>query len=186
MPGSLDPAQALQPRPRPRPPDHLLPESARPALTSSARGPGPLGAMLSRPGLSGSEPRASAQVANVAAGAQRPRPGGSGYRPGGSPPSTHQASGSAESPRLAHWRETEALEVGDPPEPQNSSVRGGLELRTQPQATHRPPAQHRRRIRGALFLPKVSPYSPSSLSPIPLPSRALRAKADMSSDRGAS
>lgn len=125
--------------------------------------------MLSRPGLSRSEPRASAQVANVAAGVGRPRPGGSGYRPGRSPPSTHQASGSAKSPRLAYWRETEALEGGDPPEPQNPLMRVGLELRAQPQVTHRPPAQHRRRIRGALFPTKVSPYSPSSLSPSPSP-----------------
>lgn len=139
--------------------------------------------MLSRPGLSRSEPRASAQVANVAAGVGRPRPGGSGYRPGRSPPSTHQASGSAKSPRLAYWRETEALEGGDPPEPQNSLMRVGLEPRAQPQVTHRPPAQHRRRIRGALFPTKVSPYSPSSLSPIPLPSRARRAKQDKSPDR---
>lgn len=157
---------ALQPRPRPRPPGHLLPEPARPALTSGARGPGPSGAMLSRPGLSRSESRASAQVANVAAGAGRPRPGGSGYRPGRSPPSTHQASGSAKSPRLAYWRETEALEGRDPP----SSMRGGLEPRAQLQATHRHSAQHRRRIlRGVLFPTKVSPYSPSNLSPSPSP-----------------
>lgn len=71
-------------------------------------------------GFSRSEPRASAQVANVAAGAGRPRPGGSGYRPGRSPPSTHQASGSAKSPRLALRRETEALEGGDLPVPLDS------------------------------------------------------------------
>lgn len=66
-------------------------------VTSSRSPPGPLsppasGTVLSPPGLSRSELRASAQVANVAAGAGRPRPGGSGYRPGCSPPSTHQAS----------------------------------------------------------------------------------------------
>lgn len=121
----------------------------------------------------------------MAAGAGRPRPGGSGYRPGRSPPSTHQASRSAKSPRLAYWRETEALEGGDLPAPQDSSVRGRLEPQAQPQATHRPPALHRRRIRSALFPPKVSPYSPSSISPIrpSLPSRACRAKPDKSSDR---
>lgn len=141
--------------------------------------------MLSPPGLSRSELRASAQVANVAAGAGRPRPGGSGYRPGCSPPSTHQASRSAKSPGLAHWRETEALEGGDPPEPQHSSVRGGLEPRAQPQAIHRPPAQHRRRIRGALFPPKVSPSSPSSLSRIPhsIPRPPARAEPDQLNHR---
>lgn len=132
--------------------------------------------MLSPPGLSRCEPRASAQVANVAAGAGRPRPGGSGYRPGRSPPSTHQASRSAKSPRLTHWRETEALEGGEPPEPRDSSVRGGLEPRARPQAILRPP--------GCSFSPKSFPLLPIHSLPIPrLPSLARRAKPDKSSDR---
>lgn len=172
MPGSQDPARALQPGPRPRPPGHLLPEPARPALTSGARGPGPSSAMLSSPGLSRSKARASAQVANVAAGAGRPRPGGSGYRPGLSPPSTHQASGSAKSPRLALWRETETLEGGNRHEPQ------GEEWSRTPSPTSGYPQVYSSVLKensGCSFSPKVSPYSPSSLSPMPppqLPSQA--------------
>lgn len=105
-------------------PSRSPPPGARPAGTHLQN------SSLARSGVMRSTPcsgfRASARAANVAAGVGRPRPRGSCYRPGLSPPSTHQASGSAKSPRHAHRRETEALEGGDPTELQYL-MKDGLE-----------------------------------------------------------
>jgi hypothetical protein len=109
--GAAVPATSPRPRlPRPAssrsPPGraHLPPPSPR-QPRSMARGMGG-----SAPGDPASGLRASTRPVNAAAGAGRPRPGGWSYRPGPSPPSTHQALGSARPPPDLHPRETEARE----------------------------------------------------------------------------